>query len=276
VHAPADLKLLTQIGPRLQVMPADAHVAIRDPDGTVYAYGSEDGNGYRLHFPGVADFSFEPGGNEVVAHAPASSGPVEDLFRTAVIPLVLQVSGYEVLHASAVRTDSGVAAFCGLSGSGKSTVAYALSRRGYPLWADDAVVFSAADDNEINCFQIPFALHLREASRDYFEVPAPESIAVANRRETSELIAVVTLERVGGSTPRVERISIGAAMRALLPHGYRFTVDDEERSRRTVENYLDLAAGVPVFRARYAPGFAQLGALLDAIVGAVANGSPHR
>jgi serine kinase of HPr protein (carbohydrate metabolism regulator) len=207
----------------------------------------------------------------VVAHVGGSSALVDDLFRTAVMPLALQVSGYEVLHASAVRTPGGVAAFCGMSGTGKSTVAYGLSRRGYPLWADDAVVFSAADDRATRCFRIPFALHLREASREYFAAPATETAGVDSRREASELTAIVVLERVAAPTPSVEPVSIAAAMRALLPHAYRFTLTDPARARRTVQSYLDVAARVPVFSARYTPGFVQLPALLDAIEHAVMN-----
>ena len=275
MHAPVDLKLRTQIGQRLRVMPADAQVVLRDPDGTVCAYGSEHGDVYRVHFPGVADFSFRPGRDEVIARTRDSYELVDDLFRTAVIPLALQVSGYEVLHASAVRTESGVVAFCGLSGAGKSTVAYGLSRRGYPIWADDAVVFSAVDEGATRCFRIPFAVHLRDASRDYFAAPTPAALAVDDRRETSALTAIVVLERVIEAAARVERVSIADAVRALLPHAYRFTLADGDRARRTVESYLDVAARVPVFHARYAPGFVQLPPLLDAIENAVTN-TPHR
>ena len=275
MHAPVDLKLRTQTGQRLRTMPADAEVVLRDPDGTVCAYGSEHGDGYCVYFPGVADFSFRPGHDEVIAQTCESSELVDDLFRTAVIPLALQVSGYEVLHASAVRTQAGVAAFCGLSGTGKSTVAYGLSRRGYPLWADDAVVFSALDEGETRCFRIPFAFHLRDASREYFAAPTPDALAVDDRREVSALTAIVVLERVLGAPARVERVSIADAVRALLPHAYRFTLTDGDRARRTVESYLDVGARVPVFHARYAPGFVQLPALLDAIENAVTN-APSR
>jgi hypothetical protein len=274
VLAPADLKLRTQVGPVVRSRPRYAHAVLRDPDGTVQAYGSKDGERYRVHFPGLADFSFRPGCSDVIAHVGDSSELVDDLFRTAVLPLALQVSGYEVLHASAVRTPRGVAAFCGMSGMGKSTVAYGLSRRGYPLWADDAVVFSAADDRTTRCFRIPFALHLREASREYFAAPATEIAGVDSRRETSELTAIVVLERVVAATPTVEPMSIAAAMRELLPHAYRFTLADRARAKRTVESYLDVAARVPVFSARYAPGFVQLPALLDAIERAVTNTRP--
>jgi hypothetical protein len=272
VNAPADLKLRTQIGPRLRTVPPGAQAVLRDPDGTVRAYGSEDGGCYRVHFPGFADFTFWLGRDDVIAEARGSSHLVEDLFRTAVLPLALQVSGYEVLHASAVRTRNGIAAFCGMSGSGKSTIAYGLSRRGYPLWADDAVVFSAANDAATTrCFRIPFALHLRDESSEYFAATRAETAVVDSRRETSELTAIVVLERVPAAIPSVEPVSIAAAMRALLPHAYRFTLADRDRARQTVESYLDVISRVPVFCARYAPGFAQLPPLLDAIEHAVTN-----
>jgi hypothetical protein len=274
VHAPADVKLRMQIGVRPRTVPPDAHVVLRDPGGRASAYGSKDREGYHVHFPGFADFSFRPGSADVIAHVGDPSEVVDDLFRTAVLPLALQVSGYEALHASAVRTASGVAAFCGLSGTGKSTVAYGLNRRGYALWADDAVVFSAAGDGRTRCFRIPFALNLREASREYFAAPA-ETAAVDSRRETSELTAIVVLERVAAAAPSVERLSLAAAMQALLPHAYRFTLADRERAKRTVETYLDVAARMPVFCGRYASGFVQLPRLLDAIEDAVANVAQH-
>jgi hypothetical protein len=275
VHAPVDLKLRVQTGQRPRAMPADAEVVLRDPDGTVWAYGSEQGDVYRVHFPGVADFSFRPGSIEVIAQTRESSELVDDLFRTAVMPLALQVSGYEVLHASAVRTESGVAAFCGLSGAGKSTVAYGLSQRGYPIWADDAVVFSPADDRTIACLRIPFKLHLRDASVEYFAASEQRVPVVDEHRDECALSAVVILERVGIQTPRVERVAIGDAFRALLPHAYRFTLTDPARARRTIESYLDLAASVPVFHARYASGFSQLPELLNAIERSVQPALAH-
>jgi len=262
MRAPSALELRTQIGAPLHA-PGDSEVVLRDPDGAPCAYGSKDEADYHIHFPGVADFRFRPGGHEVVAHARAATEVVEDLFRTTVVPLALQASGYEALHASAVQVETGIAALCGYSGSGKSTVAYGLSRRGYPLWGDDAVVFDVAEDRRIRCFPIPFALQLRDASRRYFTASG-EDVADAPSA-SAELAVVVVLDRVVGRVLRLERVSIANAMRALLPHAYRFTLADPSRARRTIESYLDVIAQVPVFRARYSPGFSELPALLDAI-----------
>jgi hypothetical protein len=272
---PVDLKLRLRVGAGPRHVANDAEIVLRDADGTPCAYGSEDGPDYRIHFPDVAEFSFRPGDDDVIAEIQGSSELVYDLFRTAVVPLALQVSGYEALHASAVRAESGAVAFCGLSGTGKSTVAFGLSRRGYPLWADDAVVFSTADDGTISCLRIPFTLHLRDASVEYFAASEQRVPVVDEHRDECALSAVVILERVSVQAPRVERVAIGDAFRALLPHAFRFTLADPARARRTIESYLDLAASVPVFHARYASGLFQLPELLDAIERAVQRVLAH-
>jgi hypothetical protein len=269
VRAPVDLKLRMQSGPPLRIAPADAEVVLRDADGAPHAYGSRDADGFRIHFPGLADFSVRRGEDAIVAETRAPSAVVHDLFRTAVVPLALQASGYEALHASAVRVDTGVAAFCGFSGSGKSTVAFGLGRRGYPLWGDDAVVFAAGEEGNIRCFPIPFTLSLRDASREFFGVRTQSLQVVEDRRQASTLAAVVVLERSSDEAPGVERVSFSDAVRLLLPHAYRFTLADRTRTRQTVETYLDLATSVPVIRARYEPGFSELPALLDTIENAL-------
>jgi hypothetical protein len=271
VRAPVDLKLRVQSGPPVGTAPANAEVVLRDADGVPRAYGSRNAAGLRIHFPDLADFSVRNGEDEIVAETRAPSAVVHDLFRTAVVPLALQASGYEALHASAVRIGAGVAAFCGFSGSGKSTVAYGLSRRGYPLWGDDAVVFAAGREGNVSCFPIPFTLSLRAASREFFRVGTPPLQIVEDHGQASTFAAVVALERSLHEPPGVEPVALSDAVRLLLPHAYRFTLSDRARTKQTVETYLELVTSVPVIRARYEPGFSEFPALLDAIESVVAD-----
>ena len=90
-------------------------VVQRDPAGSAIALGSVDDGEYRIRFPRLATFAFRAGEGEMrVASAPTTpSHVVEDLFRTAALPLMLQVEGYEAIHASAVQMRGGVVAFCG-------------------------------------------------------------------------------------------------------------------------------------------------------------------
>jgi hypothetical protein len=271
VSAPVKLTLELQVATRSPSAPAGAEVVLRDPAGTVCAYGTEAADGYLIHFPGVADFSFRPGHAEVVAKAQGSPELVNDLFRTAVIPLALQASGYEALHASAVRLEDGVAAFCGFSGAGKSTIAYGLSRRGYALWGDDAVVFAPQDD--VVCFQVPFTLSVRDPARSFFGAPEAGAVAesVDDTNEFGPLKVIIVLERLRGTRIHVERMTLSEAIPVLLPHAYRFTLLDRVRARRTLEGYLEVASRVPVVRVQYEPSLAELPRLLDAIESAVTN-----
>ena len=61
------------------------------------------------------------------------------LLLDQVMPLVLSRDRL-VLHASAVATPAGAAAFIGFTGAGKSTLAASLSAAGFPILSDDCLV----------------------------------------------------------------------------------------------------------------------------------------
>ena len=246
---------------------AAAHVVVRGPEGEVHAFGEEVGGTYRISFPGLARFVFRPPSTKIRAtFGPlAAEDLVIDLFRTTVRPVALQILGFEALHASSVRAGEDVLAFCGTSGTGKSTVAYGLSRRGWPLWSDDAVIFDTEASTGVRCFQLPYTVQLRDATRDFFAVGQnqPPGVEDGNEDTPRALAAITVLERHTGNGHEIRRLDSGEALRAILPHAYRFTLTDRQRTRRTVESYLDLVTRVPVLRARFSPSFAQLPAFLD-------------
>jgi hypothetical protein len=61
-----------------------------------------------------------------------------------VLPVVSLLLGYEALHASVLDSPEGAVAIMGPSGSGKSTLAAEAMRRGWPLFADDALILSGS------------------------------------------------------------------------------------------------------------------------------------
>jgi hypothetical protein len=233
------------------------------------AYGWIDGRDYCVLVPEVATFRFRPGGDEVTAF-PATEGSenaVTDAYRTIALPLALHVSGFEALHASAVDFEGVVVAFCALSETGKTTTAYALSRRGFPLWADDAVVFETGSDAGPVAHQVPFSANLRSEVRNFFDladrVPSPSAEGGA---DPLPLGAVVLLERSGNiGTPHadIRRLAPAEAIPLLVPHSQRFDLGNYEHRRRTVQNYLELVGHVPVLRARFVPGLDKLDAMLN-------------
>jgi hypothetical protein len=270
------LKVL-EPSPRRRLPDADWEVALREADGDACAYGHIADGACSLLFPGVAAFVFRAELKEAVAtpEPGATRELILDTYHASALPLALQASGFEALHGSAVESSSGVIAFCALSGVGKSTVAYAMSRRGYPLWADDAVIFEARSDVPVVCHRIPFKLNLRQQSKQFFGVGSKAGGEQPGRArgETERLRAVMILERKAGASDvplvEVQRLGLREALRAVLPHGHRFSLSDIDRRRATLESYLRLVGQVPIFVASFTPGFVHLRPLLDEIERAV-------
>lgn len=96
------------------------------------------GGAWLLRVPGLARFLVRAAG-EIVIHPQGAATP-DDLAIFAAGPLLgllLHLRGQIVLQASAVAVGDGAALFCGGTSAGKSTLAAALGRRGYPMICDD-------------------------------------------------------------------------------------------------------------------------------------------
>jgi hypothetical protein len=160
---------------------------------------------------------------------------------------------------------------CGRRQIGKSTTAYALSRRGHRLWADDAVALEIADES-VMALQLPFALRLRPRSVSFFGGDGQESSSMPNEArqapERAPLAAIFVLERTSvAQHGGVEILRLGPhdAFMALLGNAYWFSLSDDDRRRRMVSRYLDLSTWVPIFRLRFRPEFARLDVMLDRV-----------
>ena len=259
----------------------------RDHDGTICAYGHILGEDCWLHLPGVGSFRFGAALPDVLAvpEPSATREQVVDAYYRTVLPFALQARGLEALHASAVRMGNGVVALCAVKETGKSTIAYALSRRGHPLWADDAVVFAASPDGAgVDAFAVPFAIRLRPASARFFGRDG--AAAAAGERDgatplelaPAPFAALCVLERAAelpaDAPVEVHRLASAAAFTAALTHAYCFTLRDPRWKERTVAHYLDLVRRIPVFQVRFRAGLDTLPAIMDAIEQAVGATPP--
>ena len=242
-----------------------------DSSGALLAYCRAEGRSLRVDLPDLASFSYDSGARDVsaVPHRPLSPAFILDTYHHCVLPLILPALGTEVLHASAVIGADGVTALCGASGTGKSTTAVALARRGYPLWADDAVAVDTAVPGP-RAIPLPFAVRLRPDAAGFLDVagePPRSAVVAPSDVEPRPLVALCMLRRAPDATARVavERLEPASALRAVLAHAYCFSVKDPAQKRRTISNYLTLTARVPAYEIRFRPGLEYLPTLLDAI-----------
>lgn len=249
----------------------------RDASGCVY--GCTVGGLCWMCWPGRVSFRFRPLADEVLAVAQSSlqTDFIHDTYRRQALPMILQVRGHEVLHASAVAMPQGVVALCGESGVGKSTLAYGLHRRGYRLCADDAIGFQTSGQS-IRAVPLPFSIRLRPEAATFFDYDRaaaslpPDHSNVLIPSDEAELPAFVALgiltraeDLPAGRSVEVRRLTSAQTLEAVLPHAYCFSLHDEERKRRMLEQYLQMCARLPVFSIRFQPGLENLPAVLDAI-----------
>jgi hypothetical protein len=215
-------------------------------------------------------FGYDPEQDEVTAVGKTgmNRADVAEAYRRVVLPLVQQARLSQVLHASGVRATAGIVAFCGASGTGKSTVAYGFARRGYPLWGDDAVCFTRSERGMESIPQ-PFDLFLRAPAASFFE-KAPGSVPTSKATEAVRLAAVCVLR--AGDTPgpsessvRVTPLASGEAFTMTLEHAYSFGLSDKEQRARLVDQYLELVATTPVYDVSFEHGLDWLDVVLDAI-----------
>lgn len=222
-----------------------------------------------MEFPGIARFSLAADGRCVTAvpHPDSDLDEVIDLYRRSAVPVFLQAAGMEVLHASAVLTPRGVIGLCAEARTGKSTLAYALARRGYRAWADDALAVELSTD-PVTTSPLPFRLRLRPSAAAYFARElAPESpgARVAAGQSPQPLAALVVLRRSERGALTLRHLAPARAFAALLPHAYCFSLRELGDKRRIVERYLELARRVPVQELEFPPCFEALPDTLDAL-----------
>ena len=257
----------------------------RAPDGQYIAHGYRQGSVFWMHWPSLAAFRFideelptitafvEPG---------VSTFAVEDVYRRSVLPMAIQALGGEALHASAVVAREGVVAFAARARTGKSTLAYGLSRRGFGQWADDAVALRVAG-GQVMTVPLPFEVRLRPESAALFGFDqlrfrqfAPD-VAVARGEATAlPLAAVCLLRRMENQTPTVPavigRLTPQRAFSAVLTHAHEFNPHDLERRKRMLHAYLEIVDTVPVYDVQFAVGGEWLEGVLDTLIGTLSLG----
>jgi hypothetical protein len=242
----------------------------RSADGQPVAFSTTQGDRRRLHWPGVATFEFIAGSDTVSAtpHPPVRADLIHEAFQHSVLPLALQALGREAIHASAVLTPGGVVGFCGHAEAGKSTLAYALSERGYGAWSDDAVVFEV-ERHSPRAVRLPFAFRLRPASAAFFgRQPGLQRGFGHQEFQRAPLAALCVLTRSAADAPdfTITRLAGRDALQAVLEHALCFDWHDRASKQTLLVHYLTLASSIRVFAVGIQPSLERLSRVVDALV----------
>lgn len=155
------------------------------------------------------------------------------------LPLALARHQRFQLHASAAVVGPCLVLICGLSGSGKSTLGRTLQRRGYTLIADDVVTLNQRAPLFAGAFPQP---------------KWPRWGGDICRLDASQLphrTRLIVLQPGSQQSPRLSRLSTGAATLALARHSVASRLFDPSLLRRHLDWCADLAERIEVLELRY-------------------------
>lgn len=95
---------------------------------------------FLVRFPALAEFRLaEDGGTVDCFPVPGAGDRWRGLFQQQILPLLQSLKGDPVYHGAGIRIGRGSVALLGPSGRGKSTLAAAFARLGYPFLGDDCL-----------------------------------------------------------------------------------------------------------------------------------------
>jgi hypothetical protein len=287
----------TQITVRLRVARqrrlGAAHWVSRSmlPNGDAWVLLGKIEGGYLLRYRGFADFIVGCSGHEIqCAWIESETTPqtLRHLLLDQVLPLVLNLLGCDVLHATAVNIPAGVCAFIGPAGAGKSTFAASFAAVGYQTFCDDCLVLRR--NGEILC--IPgypgvrlwrdsvAALCSHRAKLDevagYTSKCRVLSYSARFPDAPRPLIAIYRISRpadaeVPLTTARIEPLTGRAAFMELVPSSYLLDVTEPATLSRHFRCIEQLVTEVPIARLQLPTDFAALPAARRAILDHLAH-----
>jgi hypothetical protein len=200
----------------------------------------------RFAYGDRASFLLSPTGDRLgCAPRDATQLDWQRVLLNRILPNVSIAHGNEALHACAVETQLGVVAVAAPSGTGKSTLARELMRKGWPLFADDTLILSRGDEAvEAQAATPHMSIAVGGGDSDEFgetlaDLEGESWLAVHGASSGSrEVAAVVILER--GPRLALAAKPLGGTLLALAPYMLGLP-DDEGRDASRFALYSDLA-----------------------------------
>jgi hypothetical protein len=179
---------------------------------------------------------------------------------TKIIPSISVMKGYEALHASALESPSGIVAIAAPSGTGKSTLAIELMRRGWPLFTDDVLTLAAAAEGvrahpgspHMNLAVLPFEEGHTEMMSTVGVLDGERWVAAHKVAQEARPVHTICL------LARDPRQQLGAQLQAANPlplSPYMLGLpSDAARERQRFELYASLMGSARLVRVSCGPG----------------------
>ena len=246
------------------------------PAGIEHLYAFKKENGYLLQFNNLADFFLDPERREISFCALPETPPdsIRHLFLDGVVPLLLSLMGRGVLHASAIRTPYGAAAFLGETGAGKSTLAGSFQKSGYSIITDDCLLLEP-DAGRFYARPSYPGVRLREDSLAHLAADGTATLSVAHYNSKRRLSAgqfidrrepitvIYCLQRIEQSgrhpsDPAIEPLAGHHRLIEVLRYLYCLDPHDRPALIKQFKLLEALTAAVPVFRLKVPAGFGYL------------------
>jgi hypothetical protein len=248
----------------------------------------EFAEGFLMRYADGTEFHVSRDGHRVWGTWPREStlADTETYLLGPVLGFAQRLMGVLCLHASAVVVDGAAVALCGPAGSGKSTTAGAFAAAGYGVMADDMTAIRMDGDTP---FALPAYDHLRlwedgerillgRSGRLPQLTPTWDKRVLRLRgqgwrfHESPAPLAAVCLlaPREGAArAPRTETPMPGDAFVAIAANSYANYLLDARMRREEFTSITALLTGVRVLRVIPPGDPSRIGALVEAIVGAV-------
>jgi len=151
--------------------------------------------------------------------------------------LALALRSIWSFHASAVRLGGQTIVFLGESGQGKSTLAAYLSTSGWQRVADDILPVSCAADTILAWTHFP---QLKLAPKEQPALNLPESLPL------NKICLLTSAARE--SAPRLEKLSTGDVVKALLSHTAGTQIFDAVLLAQHLQFAAQVAKQIPAYR----------------------------
>lgn len=249
----------------------------RNPNGGIAAEFYRMPFGYLVRFPDEADFEIDARDLQVLCRpAPREKDTSDKLFHNSLVPLLANYCGGLNLHASAVAVEGRAVAFLGASRRGKTTLAGAFAKAGYPFLTEDVLDLEPVEGHYIVRPSRPELRLLGDSAAFLLgdAAPPPEEDdkrslksgdALPYRREPAHLGALFVLGPGTAPAPAVERLSPAQALAELIQHAFVLDVEDRARLRAHFSRIGTLTERVSCYRLDYPRRYEQLGVVIETV-----------